>query len=344
MKPFSNLDLSSFCGQIALILKSGISPLEGLSIMLEDTTSADEKEVLTQLLENMQETGLLHSALASTNLFPAYMLHMIEIGEETGTLDNVMESLKIHYQREHTIRKTIRNSITYPMIMTGMMTVVVIILLVKVMPIFNQVFIQLGTEMTGFSRVFMNMGTTLHRYSVFFIVLFLFIAGFIFYGTCTISGKKLFRKLAYRISFTRHISEKIAACRFADGMALTLTSGLSPEHSLELVASLNEDIMFQEKINRCQKEVSDGTDLSAALLSTQIFTGIYARMTSIGSKAGSLDETMEEIAALYQDDIDSQINNLLAILEPTLVVILSLIAGSILLSVMLPLIGIISGI
>lgn len=344
MKPFSNLELSSFCGQIALILKSGISPIEGLTIMLEDATSPDEKEILTQLLVDMQETGSLHLALAATNIFPVYMLHMVEIGEETGTLDNVMESLKTHYDRENAIRKTLRNSVTYPMIMTGMMTVVVVILLVKVMPIFNQVFIQLGTEMTGFSRMLMNMGTALNRYSVLFIVILLVIAGMLFYGTRITSGRKFFRKLGYHLPFTKTIHEKIAACRFADGMALTLTSGLSPERSLELVTSLNEDSIFQQKIDCCQKELNEGKDLSEALLISKIFTGMYARMTSIGSKTGALDETMEEIAGLYQDEIDSQINNLLAILEPTLVVILSLIVGSILLSVMLPLIGIISGI
>ncbi len=344
MKPFSNLELSSFCGQLALIIKSGISPLEGITIMLEDATSADEKEVLTQLLEHIQETGFLHCALAATNLFPPYMLHMIEIGEETGTLDDVMESLKNHYQREYTIHQMLRSSITYPMIMTGMMTVVVVILLVKVMPIFNQVFIQLGTEMTGFSRVFMNMGVTLQRYSIVFIVVLFILVGLVCYGIFTVSGKKFFQRLLSFIPFTKHISEKIAACRFADGMALTLSSGLSPERSLELVASLNEDLMFQQKIDHCQRELENGVDFSKALLTAHVFTGIYARMTSIASKTGALDESMEEIATLYQNDIDSKINNLLAIIEPTLVVILSLIAGSILLSVMLPLIGIISGI
>ena len=150
MRPFSNMELSSFCGQMALILKSGISSTEGLTIMLEDAAPGDERTVLEDLSSNMQETGSLFLALEHAGMFPSYMLHMVEIGEETGTLDEVMESLQNHYEREEAISRSIRNSITYPMIMTGMMTVVVIVLLVKVMPIFNQVFIQLGTEMTGF--------------------------------------------------------------------------------------------------------------------------------------------------------------------------------------------------
>ncbi len=344
MKPFTNMELSSFCGQAALILKSGISAMEGLTIMLEDASSSDEQEILRALLDNMQETGSFYQALESVNIYPSYMLHMIQIGEETGTLDEVMESLKNHYEREDSINKSIRNSITYPMIMTGMMAIVIVVLLVKVMPIFNQVFIQLGTEMTGFSRVLMNIGTAINHYSIAFILLLVMIVLFIFYGTRTASGRNLLLSLGYKMKFTKNIYEEIAACRFASGMALTLSSGLNPERSMELVNSLNDDPLFQEKIDLCQKKMDEGTDLSQALFTSGMFTGVYARMASIGSKTGSMDQVMEQIASLYQEDIDTRMNNILAVLEPTLVILLSLIVGVILLSVMLPLMGIMSSI
>lgn len=106
----------------------------------------------------------------------------------------------------------------------------------------------------------------------------------------------------------------------------------------------NDDPVFQEKIELCQKEINEGKELSEALAFSGMFTGIYARMVSVGSKTGSLDQVMNEVAEMYQDDIDTQMNNLLAVLEPTLVVLLSLIVGVILLSVMLPLMGIMSNI
>lgn len=344
MRSFSNMELSSFCGQMALILKSGISSMEGLTIMLEDAASGDETTVLNTLISHMQETGSLYQAMESSGFFPSYLLHMVEIGEETGTLDEVMESLQTHYDREDSIRKSLRNSITYPMIMTGMMAVVVIILLVKIMPIFNQVFMQLGTEMTGFSRMLLNLGTALNRYSILFIMILLVVAGAILYGTCTDSGKKMFLSLSSKIKFTRNLHEDLAACRFASGMALTLRSGIHPERSMELVASLNAYPAFQKKLEICEKEISEGKDLPEAVLTAGIFSGMYARMASIGSKTGSLDQVMEQIAGFYQDEIDTRINNLLAVLEPTLVILLSLIVGVILLSVMLPLMGIMSGI
>lgn len=342
MKPFSNTELSSFCGQMALILKAGISSMEGLTIMLEDAASQEEKEILEKLLSNMQETGSLYQALDSISMFPPYLLHMVEIGEETGTLDDVMEALKSHYEREDSIQKSIRSSVTYPMIMIGMMVVVIVILLMKVMPIFNQVFIQLGSEMTGFSRSLLQVGNAMNNYSVALVALLVVIVGFIFYGFRTQSGRKTFRKLSYKFKFTRNLSQAMAACRFASGMALTLKSGLHPERSMELVSALNEDPVFQKKLDRCHQSVRNGADLTDSLQNSGVFAGIYARMASIGEKTGSLDQVMDEIAGLYQDEIDTRMNNLLAVIEPTLVVALSLIVGVILLSVMLPLMGIMS--
>ncbi|MGC4020349.1 MAG: type II secretion system F family protein [Muricomes sp.] len=343
-KPFSNMEISSFCGQIAMILRSGISSIEGITIMLEDASSAEEKKILQVILENIQETGSLYQALSDTNLFPAYMLHMIQIGEETGTLDEVMSALNSHYDREDSISKSIRNAVTYPLIMAGMMVLVIIVLLVKVMPIFNQVFIQLGTEMTGFSRALMSLGNTINRYSIVFVAALILVTGLILLGTRTAKGRQICKSLGYKLKFTRVIYEEIAACRFAGGMALTLSSGLNPERSMTLVSALNDDDHFQEKINACQQLVDEGKDLPEALHTTGIFTGMYAHMISIGSKTGSMDQVMDKIAELYQDDIDTRMNNSLAVLEPTLVIALSLIVGVILLSVMLPLMGIMSSI
>ena len=343
-RPLSNMELSSFCEQIALILKSGISSLEGITIMSEEAREGEEKTLLLQILEQLNETGSLCESLRSTGVYPDYMLQMVQIGEETGTLDEVMESLSCHYEREENISRTIKSAITYPLIMAGMMLIVILVLLVEVMPIFNQVYVQLGTEMTGFSRVLMNIGSAINRYSVVLVVIVALLALFALYATRTEKGRAMSRGLAYRFNFTRKIFEEIAASRFASGMALTLSSGLDPDHSMELVTALNDDPDFAKKLDSCKEKMSEGTDLSDALYETEIFGGVYARMASIGSKTGSMEQVMDRIADLYQDDIDTRMNNILAALEPTMVIVLSLIVGVILLSVMLPLMGIISSI
>lgn len=342
--PFSNAEISAFCGQIALILQSGISSIEGISIMLEDAVSEEDKVFLQTIYNRLLETGSLHQALSTTALFPSYMLQMVDIGEKTGTMDEVMEHLSRHYSREHSIAQSLRNAITYPLIMSGMMVIVIIVLLVKVMPIFNQVFIQLGTEMTGFSKALMDIGNLINRYSVAFIVLLVLIILFALFCARTTTGRRLAKQLAYKLPFLRSVYENAAACRFASGMALTLSSGLDTEQSLRLAGALNDDPLFTEKMNICYSKLEDGSDLYEAIHAAGIFSGVYARMASLGARTGTMDKVMDNIASLYQDEVDNRINNLLSVLEPTLVIVLSLFVGIILLSVMLPLIGIMSSI
>ncbi|NLD20550.1 MAG: type II secretion system F family protein [Clostridiales bacterium] len=341
-KPFSNAETAAFCGQMALILESGISSLEGITIMLEESEKKDEVEILQGILDNMKETNSLSEALISTGAFQAYMLNMVSIGEETGKLDNVMNALSVHYEREDFLNKSIKNTIAYPLVMAGMMVVVIIVLLVKVMPIFNQVFLQLGTEMAGLSKALMNLGHVINNYAIGLIILLVLLIACCILAFKTPKGKKIARNAGYKIRVARHIFENTAACRFAGGMALTLSSGLSSERGLELISALNEDPHFDKKIESCRKQVAGGEDLSKALSSSGIFTGMYSRMASIGQKTGAMDSTMEKIADLYQGEIDDRTNNFLSVLEPTLVIALSVIVGIILLSVMLPLMGIMS--
>lgn len=343
-KVFSNTEISSFCGQLALILKSGISSTEGITIMLEDAVDSEEKAFLEALLEKLNETASLYEALSASGLFPDYMLHMIELSEETGTTDSVLEALERHYAREESISQTIKNAVAYPMIMAGMMVVVVTILLVKVLPIFHQVFIQLGTEMSGFSKLLTQIGNTIGRYSLVFTVLLVLIIAGILYCTHTAQGRLLFKKWTFRLPFFQNIYEDVAASRFASGMSLCLSSGLTIERCMELVSNLNDDEHFAQKLNNCMELVTEGNELTTALHTAGVFTGVYSRMLSIGSKTGNIDSVMNEIAERYEEELDTRMNNALAVLEPTLVIALSVVVGIILLSVMLPLMGIMSSI
>ena len=342
--PLSNMEISAFCSQMAMILQSGISSIEGVTLMLEESKSTDEQELLMSMQKTLFETGSFYEALASTQSFPDYMLQMVNIGEQTGKLDDVMKSLAEHYDREATIAQSVKNAVTYPLIMICMMLLVIVVLITKVMPIFNQVFRQLGSEMTGFSKAILNLGSALNHYSIAFIAALAALIIFIILITRTKSGRAWFGRFTARFTWTRSVSEKMAACRFASGMALTLSSGMTQSECLELTSKLTDNENFRNKLEQCQVKMQEGEDLSQALLDTDVFSGIYARMASIGSKTGVLDEVMGDIADRYQEEIDQRFTNIIATLEPTLVIILSLIVGMILLSVMLPLMGIMSSI
>ena len=323
----TNLEIASFCSEMAMILKSGISSLEGVDLLREDAQTKAEKELLDEIYQSVMNTGRLDQALEETKVFPEYLIRMTQIGEETGTLDEVMESLAEHYDREEAIRRSVRSAISYPLLMIGMMLVIIIILMTKVMPVFDQVFRQFGQEMTGFSRGILLAGNALSRYSAVFAVLLAVIVCAGIYFTKTESGRKKLYHIGSGFAFSRELKDKLSACRFAGGMSLALKSGLTPEQGME----------FSENL------IEDGTDIAETLVKAGIFTGVYARMTSIAGKAGMMDEMMGRIADECEEEVDEKLSSMIAVLEPTLVIILSVIVGTILLSVMLPLLGIMSG-
>lgn len=342
-KPFSHAELSAFCAQLSLILHAGLSSYEGILAMLEDASGNEEKEILTKIMEALAMGEYLSASMEALSLFPSYMIEMIRIGEQTGRLDEVMDLLAAHYDREDFIAGSIKNALTYPLAMASIMILVIVVLLVKVLPVFNQVFIQLGSEMTGLSAVLMSIGLTLNRYSIIFIVILLAILGLLLFTSKTTSGKHLFQRLCYRFSFTRTLLEETSACRFASSLALTLGSGLGNEQSLEMVQATNSDPHFEKKISLCSGYLSEGMDFCTSLQKSHIFSGIHARMITIGEKTGALDKTMSAVASKYQESIDLRISRAMAVIEPTLVISISLVVGVILFSVMLPLIGIMSG-
>ena len=329
-KKLSPEELASFCSQIASVLKAGISPGEGIAIMLEDTSSLQEQDILSAIQETLNTTGVFSLGLEDAKVFPEYMRNMVRLGEQAGRLDEVMDALAGHYQREADLSAALKSALTYPCIMIGMMVLVVLVLVTRVLPVFQQVYAQLGQTMTGFSRGLLDMGQAINRYSLVLLALLVLLVLVCLYFSRTSSGQKRASLLFSRLPFTRNFIRQKASCRFASGMALALKSGLGNPG-------------FMEQVAQCKKLMEEGTPLARALSGSGIFTGMEARLLTVGDRTGSIDDAMEKIAARCQEELDASMGNAVSIIEPTLVAVLSVIVGLILLSVMMPLMGILSG-
>lgn len=343
-KQLTNTEISSFCRQTAMIIQAGITPSEGMDILLHDTLDKSGKKLLQNIGLSCKKGDHFYAALGATGVFPAYVIHSIALGEESGNLDTVLISLAQYYDREENITESIKSAVSYPLIMIGMMLLVIVVLIVKVLPIFQQVFTQLGTEMGPFATSLLHIGNILSSYSIVLAVIFFLVVlgSCILY--CTHTGKQLIKRFLSHFPLTRNFFEKMAAGRFASGMALSMASGMDTYLSLDLVAQLVDHNGMSAKIELCKKDIQDGDNLSEALNHAKIFSNLYSRMVSVGFKSGSIDSVMKQIAQNYENETDRQISRIISIIEPTLVIFLSLIVGSILMSVILPLIGIMSSI
>lgn len=343
-KKLSNEELITFCSQMALILKSGISSLEGIYIMEDGDGSSEGKEILKEIREELEICGMLYPSMEKTGVFPEYALHMTEIGEQTGRLDETMEALAAYYQREEETLEAVKSAVTYPIAMLGMMLVIIMVLFVKVMPVFEQVYLQLGQEMTGVARSILNIGNWMRQSAVVLAV----IAGVILiFAVVLIFSEKIRNQVFAKIQtvgFMKKIAWMRARTRFASGMAMSLKSGLDVDESLALSEKLVDYEPLKKQIRKCQEQMKEGEPFPKAVKEAHIFNGMQERLMVIGYETGASDEVMEQSADLYQKELQDQIQKMISILEPTLVGILCVIVGIILLSVMLPLVGIMAGI
>lgn len=342
--PLSNAEIASFCNQTALLFQAGITPAESIRILLSDAKSEKGRELLSAILDVCRLGEPFHKALELTGVFPDYVLHTIALGEESGNLDVCMQSLAAYYEKEESISDNIRSAITYPFLMIVMMMIVIFVLISKVVPIFNQVFIELGSEMTGFAASLLHLGENLNRYTV--ILLAVLGVCFLLYllAVKTNRGRKVAARLLNRFPLTRSLYESIACQRFAGGMALCLNSGMDTFTSLDMVSQLVGNREMQEKISMCKDALHAGSNLAEALTSSAIFNHLYSQMVAVGFRSGNVDVVLSKIADSYEQHSDRKIQSIISILEPTLVIILSIIVGLILLSVILPLMGIMSSI
>ena len=335
-------ELSSFCGQMGMLLHSGISTAEGLHILCDESKTDTDREILTPLIRSVEETGSLSQALEESGYFPKSMTAYVKTGEETGCLDEIMASLSDHYDQEQEISDQIRSAVTYPLIMLGMMAVVILVLLLKVLPVFQQVFQQMGLEMNGVSRGLLNAGNMISRYSALFLILAVVLIGCILFFSLTEKGHTLLKKMVTHLQVFREIPVAMDYSRLTQGLSLGLRSGLSPETTLGLTKALLSQPEILEKVEKTAKLLEEGEAFSKALTETGLFSGMEGRLITVSFYSGSSDETFKKLSLQYTEKSVGLISQAVSVVEPTIVILLSLLVGLVLLSVMMPLLGILS--
>lgn len=336
-------ELYAFSDEMGMMISSGVSSIQAITMMLDESQGGEEKEILTEMEQVVSETGSLSRAIDESGVFPDYFVEMANMGEMTGKMDSVLVNLARHYAREMAISNAIRSAVTYPLMMVVMMLVIIIVLVTEIMPVFDRVFKQLGGTMDGLSAGFLALGTFMKNHSIIFLLILLAIAIYLIVINKTEWGKNHRNNILYRSRRFKSIHSKIATSRFASAMAMTLSSGMDVLQALEVSGHIVDAPDFENKVEKCKDSFAETMDIGKAFSLSGIFGGLYGRMAILGAKTGNMETVLEKVAETYQEEADDEINDLIAIVEPTLVIILSIIVGIILLSVMLPLLNIMSG-
>lgn len=336
--------LSSFCMSMYLVMQAGIPLAEGIQMLAEDEKDAGRRALLLKLHESLDMGESLGAAMEKTDEFPKYVLDMVNLGECTGNLDRVLKSLSEYYDRQEQIAKSIKNAIMYPAILLVVMILVIVILITKVMPVFGEVYRQLGSEMSPAAAVIMNFGVAVSAHWQAIVLVLAVLATVIVACVLVKPLRAVFEKLFARLHSEKSIGAIVAYTRFASAMAMAMSSGMDVDESLEMAANLTGNPVVSERINHCRELIAQGESFEDAITSSKVLPLLYCRMITIGVKTGSADTVMTEIARRTEEQSNDRIESVVSKVEPTLVIIMSAIVGLILLSVMLPLVNIMSSI
>lgn len=343
-KIYSYRELAAFCLQVSLLLKAGVALDEGLAVMAEDAVSETEKKLLLSLAEDVELGTPFFAALEKAKVFPGYVVRMAKLGQQTGTTDKMMEALADYYNKEYFMLRNIRNALTYPLIMVFMLLIVLFVLFTEVMPIFEKVYEQLGARISPVSKTAMQLGGSFSGIALAAGIILAVIVGGVYLLSQTGKRILLAEKMVNQIKRRSRIALSVAKRRFTFIMALTLKSGLELEKGLELAGELVENSKVAEQIEVCKRRMAEGMNYYEAMKGTGLFNGFHIQMIKVGNRSGRLDSVMEQLSEDYDQQADTAIDNMIARIEPTLVAILAMAVGIILLSVMLPLMGVLSAI
>ncbi len=335
-------ELSSFCSQVALILSAGLPLYDGMETLAETTRGSEYADLYEGVSKGVNETGSLYQALQRDDRWPTYLVEMAGIGEQTGQLESVMNDLSEYYAREDRIRSSVIGAVTYPLVLGVMLVLIIAIMLWKVLPVFQRVLNSMGAQMSASGSALMHLGSTIGWVVlalVGLVVLAVVVGALLLKTSARDKVLGLVRKLFPPM---RNLSMKLASSRVASVLSMMLHSGFPTGEAFRLLPSVLSDGEAADKVKGIQKELDGGAGFADAISHSKLFDGLHDRMIRMGVAAGREDQVMAKIADLYEEQVEDGISRLVAIIEPTLIALLAVVIGAVLLSVMLPMAGILS--
>ncbi len=341
---FSSEETSVFCEQIAMLLNSGIPLYEGIYMLYSEMEEKKTKNILEQLEKSLRGNTTLYDSLVKTQAFPEYMVHMVKVGETTGKLEEVMKSLADYYERESEVKTSIKSAITYPAVLFAMMSVIIMVLVFKILPMFELMFFELNSEVADTTKSMMNYGIVVGKVIAIltFVAFVVFIIVLCWYKTK--KGERKLRSFMMNFRLTKKLSEAMAVGKFISSMALMINSGIEMPRALDISYNASSHRKVKEKIKQCKSLIDKNVSLEEAIHETRLLIGMESQLITVAAKTGASDTAFEKLSVQYNTRITGMLHKLSTTIETILVVSLAVLIGSVLISVMLPLVSMISSI
>lgn len=331
--------------QLALIFDSEISIHEGLTLIQTKSDNQDLIRIMEDAIASIDAGDHLNEALKKheKSLTP-FFVNMIEIGEKSGNLVNVLEQIADSYEKEIETREKVKSAVSYPIILSVLMLGVVLLLVVKIIPMFQEVLESLGGTLPQITLVIMAISNFIGDYIIQILLLFAIIVVVLMSYRKTENGRFFYDRLKFRMPIQKHIYKAVIATNLARNLSILIHSGINIEAAFTMVKAIFTNTYFAKKLDSARRMIEQGETLDKAMESLDLFPWVLIKLFAVAQKTGHLDDVLMKAAHVMDGETNTRLKRLTTVIEPMLIMVLSIIIGIVLLSVVLPVVRIMNAI
>jgi type IV pilus assembly protein PilC len=330
--------LQVFSRQFATMIEAGLNVVTALVILEEQTEDKKLAKVITELRADVEGGLLLSEAMARhPRIFSRLFISMVEAGEAAGILDVVLDRVAFQIEKETRIKRRVKGAMMYPLMVMGFATLVLIGMLMFLVPIFVDIFAELGGDLPMLTQIVVNLSDILRNYYfIVFPVMGAMIYGF-FRLKKTDRGRRVWDAFRMRIPFgVGAIVVKVGMARFSRTLSTLVAAGVDIIRSLEITGSTAGNSLIEDATVVVRERVHQGVPIAIPLEDEKIFPPMVSQMVRVGEETGELEKMLAKIADFYEDEVDSSIATLTSVIEPLMMIGVGMVVGVIIISMYMP--------
>jgi len=329
--------IAVFCRQFATVLGAGVTIVNSLDILRQQTQNKRLRDVIAELYEDVQKGLIFSESLKKhRDVFPELMIQMVEAGEASGSLDTVMQRVAIHYEKENKINNRVKSAMVYPIVLSIACVAVVIFLLTTVMPTFIGMFDGSGVPLPAPTRLLILLSNGLRHFWYILLIGVVLIVYLFRRFAGTKEGRLTVDRWKLRLPVIKGLTRNVASARFTRTLATLITSGIPLLEAMEDVAGAVGNAVITEGLMSAREDIRKGVALSVPIRKMGCFPPMVSSMIEIGEESGSLDDILEKTANIYEEEVELEVQRMLSLMEPLLILFMAVIVGFIAISMVMP--------
>ncbi len=333
-------DLAVFCRQFASITRAGVTIIETLNMLAEQTENQKLQKAVQEVRADVEKGESFAESLARhPKVFPELLIQMAKAGEASGSLDTAMERMAIQFEKSAKTQALVKKAMIYPVVVALVAVAVVIVMLVFVIPRYMDMFAELGTDLPWITRMVVAMSNFIQNF--WFIIIPVIIAAVFALKAWakTSSGKHVLGKLQLKIPAVKNLVVKSAASQMARTLSTLLAAGVPLVEAVDIVADTMTNIWFKEALKEAVQQIIIGVPLSQPLQTCGLFPPMVYHMIHIGEEVGSTEEMLNKLADYYEEEVEMAVQSLMAAMEPMIIIVLAGVVGILIGACMAPMVS-----